>query len=441
MLVLAAVTAVIASSFLFRSVQEAKLATRSTFQAVALHLAEAGIEEGLYAANTRAFTTANGWSLASGSTTTYVKSITSGFNFQQATGAIYIRVENTHTVSPIVIAAGAINIPNQRGFVKQIRIGTTKRKLWSNSLVSKSTVTFSGNTLIDSFDSTLGAYNAITNRSDQATVASASTALDAVVIGSNSSIYGYVATTGDDPVVGIGGRIYGATTPVGVTVDSSRIRRDFTANLPDVSAPTTAATSLSAISSSLTLPRSGDPVGTNGRYLYTTPSIGLAGTDVLTLTANVDVIVTGSVAVAGNAYFSIGASGSMGLYVAGNVALAGNGLVNNSPTAGNATIWGTVATGGTQTVSLAGNGAFIGTVYAPNANLSMTGNGAVSGAVIANQITIGGNGNFHYDVKLGTLETSVDTSFRVTAWSELNAAPGSGAAFARISSEPFAGLF
>src|SRR3954468_23838138 len=75
-LVLAAVTAVIAAGFLFRSAQEAKLATRSFYQSAALHLAEAGLEEGLYAANTSSLTSANGWTLVTGSSTDYQKTIT-----------------------------------------------------------------------------------------------------------------------------------------------------------------------------------------------------------------------------------------------------------------------------------------------------------------------------------------------------------------------------
>ena len=87
-LILAAVTAVISSSFLFRAAQEAKLATRSVFLNAAFNLAEAGIEEGLYALNTNGFNSGNGWTLASGSTTDYVKTITTGLDFTQATGAI-----------------------------------------------------------------------------------------------------------------------------------------------------------------------------------------------------------------------------------------------------------------------------------------------------------------------------------------------------------------
>jgi len=80
-LVLAGGTAVISSGFLYRAVNAANLATRFFYQTVALNLAEAGIEEGLHAANSSILNAANGWTLASGSTTDYVNSITSGFNF------------------------------------------------------------------------------------------------------------------------------------------------------------------------------------------------------------------------------------------------------------------------------------------------------------------------------------------------------------------------
>jgi hypothetical protein len=243
-LILAAVTAVIAAGFMFRSAQEATLAGRTLFQAVALNLAEAGVEEGLFAANTSGFTGANGWALVAGSSTDYEKTITSGFTFQQATGSIYVRVDNATSLTPTVIAAGKVSIPNRPAIVKQVRIGGVKRRLWTNGIVSRGTLTFSGSAVIDSYDSSVGPYNSATNRTDQVTVASASTAVDPVVVGSNASIYGYVATTGAAPVVGAGGRIYGATTPEGTSVDSGRLRYDFTSNFPDVTAPTTFSTGL-----------------------------------------------------------------------------------------------------------------------------------------------------------------------------------------------------
>jgi hypothetical protein len=443
-LVLAAITAVISSSFLFRSIQEAKLATRSYYQSVVLNLAEAGIEEGFFAANTSAFTTANGWSLVSGSTTSYKKTITTGLAFEQGTGSIYVRVDNATSLTPIVLAAGRITILNQPAMAKQLRVAATKRRLWGNGMVSKGHITFSGNTAIDSYSSTVGVYNAASNRTDQATVASNSTDVDPIVVGSNSTIYGYVATTGADPVVGTNGRIYGATTPSATLVDSTRVRRDFTANLPDVSAPTTTAISLAAVTTPVSLPRVGDVAGANGRYLYTTTGVTLAGSEAFTITGPVDVIVTGNVAISGNAYFNISGSSttsSLNLYSPGTIALGGNGVVNGTSKAAKMTVWGTAPSSSSQSVSITGNGEFIGTIYAPNAALHLAGNGATSGAVIGGTITISGNGNFHYDTDLASVETTVDTSFRVTAWTELTAAAGSGAAFARDNTGPFAGIF
>ena len=148
-LVLAAVTAVIASSFLFRSAQEAKLAGRTLMDSVALNLAEGGLEEGLYAANSSTFSSADGWALASGSTTDYVKSITSSFDFVQGTGAVYIRVDDATSLNPIVIAAGVVTIPNQPRIVKQLRVAGVKRHLWTNGVVSRGTLTFSGSAAIE----------------------------------------------------------------------------------------------------------------------------------------------------------------------------------------------------------------------------------------------------------------------------------------------------
>lgn len=144
-LVLAAVTAVIASGFLFRSTMEAKLVTRSLCQCVAINLAEAAIEEGLYAVNSGGFNSGNGWTLASGSPTDYVKTITSGFNLQQAPVAIYIRVHGALSTTPVVTAAGTVSIPQQRSVVKQIRVGSTARRLWTNAMAAKVIITFSGN--------------------------------------------------------------------------------------------------------------------------------------------------------------------------------------------------------------------------------------------------------------------------------------------------------
>lgn len=434
----------ISAGFLFRSTQEAKLATRSYFQSVALNLAEAGLEEGLYAANTSSLASANGWTLVSGSTADYQKIITTGLDFTQATGAIYIRVDGGSGGGLTVTAAGVVSIPNQRGIVKQLRIaGTGPRKLFSNGAVGKGNINFSGSSEIDSYDSALGPYNTATNRSDRATVSSNST----VQVSGSSNIYGYVATNGVAPDVGSSGRIYGATSPSSPKVDPTRVRTDFNANLTDATEPTGVTIAIGNVNGDLTLPRVGDEPRSNGRYLYRTPQIGLSGSTTLTINGPVDLISDGAVSITGSSQVTItnAVNSSFNLYCDDNINFSGNGMVNNTQNAAKATIWGTNTAASTKTVQLKGSSAFVGTVYTPNSNVEISGSAGVFGAVIGKAVTI--SGSMHFDVALmGTNipggpnpgdGTTAYGAVAVSAWTELNAAPGSGNPFVRDSRAPF----
>jgi hypothetical protein len=450
--VLAAVTAVIAASFLSRAAQEAKLATRSGFLNSAFNLAEAGIEEGLYALNTNGFSSGNGWTLATSATADYVKTITSGFNFGQATGAIYVRVDSISGAAPAIYAAGVINFPNQPRLIKQLRVGIGRRRPWSNGMVSKNNVSFSVASSVDSYDSALGPYNAATNRADRATIATNSADPAEISLTGASSIYGYVATGGSDPSAALG-RIYGATSPAvpaapAAYIDPSRVRKDFNTNLPDVAAPSGTAYSLGAYSATFAtkeLPRVGDLPGPNGRYLYTATSLSvMAGT--LNIKGPVDLIVTGNTTIVLLGKIDVGPSGStnpsFNLYTPGNVtiALLTPGIVNSTGAAQKATIWGTAPASTPQTIDLLGAAALTGTIYAPNGRVNMAIAADVYGAVIANEINVSVWGRFHWDSQLATVESS-NFGYRVNAWSELTAAPGSGNAFARDNREPFNTLF
>ena len=438
MLILAAVTAVIASGFIFRSAQEAKLANRSFYQAVALNLAEAGIEEGLFALNTTSYTTANGWTVASDSSTSYVKTITD-LVLAQGTGTIYVRIDSPLGPNTIVIAAGVADLPRQPRLLKQLRVSTSQRRIWANGLVAKGKITFSGNNVVDAYDSTVGVYDSGINRSDHATVATTSTDLDPITVDSNASIYGYVATGGDAPVVGPNGRIYGATTPSGTKIDLTRVRTDFTTNLPDVTAPTGTAVSV-AMSGSITLPRVGDTPGANGRYLYTATDMSIAGSSNVSIIGPVDLIVTGGVSITGNAKISVaGSTATLNLYCPGTINIAGNGMENSTNKPAAATIWGTApSSGAMQSIKIAGNGSFTGTLYAPNADVALTGNGDTNGAIVCKTLTAGGNGKFHYDVRLADITSA---SLRLSSWCELTTPATGGGSFARDRRSPFNTLF
>lgn len=440
-LVLAAVTAVIAASFLSRSAQEAKLASRALLQSAALNLAEAGVEEALYGVNTNTVNSANGWTLATGSTTDYVKSLPSGFTFPGASGAVYIRIDNAKTTTPVIFSTGVITIPNQPKILKQLRVtGAGPSRLWGNSVVAKNLVTFSSNSNIDSYDSNLGPWNSATNRSDRATVASNAT----VQLTGSATIYGYVATGGAMPDVGSTGRIYGATSPSSPNVDSSRVRTDFNQNLLDAVPPTGAAYALGSLNSSTTLPRAGDTAGPDGRYVYTCTSIALIGTDSLSIKGPVDLIVSGNVTLTGSALLSVGGAGStdpsLNLFGAATINVSGSGMLNQTGLPASVAIVGTAPSGTTQSVTITGSGALNGVIYAPNADVTLGGSGDMYGAIVGKTVTVGGSGILHYDVQLANKALG-QPYVRVGAWSELTGAPGGGSLFARDNREPFAGLF
>ena len=440
MLLLAAIAAAAAGWLLTRASQEVRLATRSYYLATALNLAEAGVEEAMWAANSAAFTSAHGWTEAAGGGAV-VLSRTTGLDVSQGTAQLHVRVDAPASTNPVVTALGLVRLPGQRDLVKQLRVPLARRALWANGMVAKGSIIFTGNATVDAYDSDLGPWHATTNRSDQATVATLSTAPDPVDLSSNASIYGYVATGGSVPDVGGTGRIYGPTTPANVKMDPTRIRGDFSANLPVATTPTGTPVSLGSVSSTLTLPRAGDTPGPDGRYLYSASSLSLGGNNTVSILGPVDLIVTGNVTVSGNGSLSVGGAGStnpsLNLYAAATVSIGGNGMINHTDKPTGTTIYGTAPDGTTQSINIGGNGSFVGTVYAPNANLVLSGNGGNSGAVIAKTINLSGNAAFHYDIRLAQVPS--ERYFRPTAWLELTAPAGSGQGLARDNREPFAG--
>ncbi|MBA4136272.1 MAG: hypothetical protein C0518_03025 [Opitutus sp.] len=447
-LLLAAAIAVIAAHLFVRGLQEQRLATRSYYMSVALNLAEAGIEEAMWAANNGWIDAAHGWADAGDATGAKVRTTTSGLALAQGTGEIYTRIDSPATNNPVITALGIVRLPAQSAVVKQLRAALTRRTTWANAVVAKGNVTFNGNRVsIDAFDSSVGPWHATTNRLDQATVATTA-ATNAGLSVNNADIYGSVATGGGTPTVGPSGSILGATSASGLpdNIDPSRVRRDFSYNIPDAVVPSGTPAPLGAITASVSLPRVGDTPDADGRYRYSASEIDL-GNSTLTITDAVDVIVSGDVEIGSNASITItsASSASLGLYAAGDVSIQGNGAINQSAEPTRMTIYGTrttaeVAVSGAQSFDLRGNADYSGLVYAPNADISLRGGGSTgtfNGAIIGRTATFNGNYNFHYDVQLGGIAS--ERYFRPTNWIELIAPAGSGAALARDNRAPFTG--
>ncbi len=242
-----------------------------------------------------------------------------------------------------------------------------------------------GNAWTDSYNSNNGAYGG-TNIGLHGDIST-----DAVAANSVNILAG--ATVGGTVLIGpaaLGGDTSTAISNSGSITGTPQMGREpSTWNIPDSTIPG-GLTMLPALNSEH------DVTLSEGTYWY--PSIRIAGTARLIVTGRVKIYVTGSIDFGGNGIVS----GSGGALAPPNLLIYGTVNPND-------------ATQKCTSVSIHGNGAFYGAIYAPEAAASVSGNGAVFGALTANTVTINGNGGFHYDEALGNLGETVTTSSSTSA--------------------------
>ncbi|EDY18758.1 hypothetical protein CfE428DRAFT_3795 [Chthoniobacter flavus Ellin428] len=291
-------------------------------------------------------------------------------------------------------------------------VGTFRLALFGGQTISLN----NHNVVVDSYDSrdpaksTNGVYDPA-KRQQNGNIATNGTLIDA----GGAHVYGSAATNG--------GTVLDATN---VTGD---VRDDFYQELfavnrpnvtPDVGTPT-------YVSSSTTLDaKAGDPA----QFLL--GNVQLSGQDTLRIRGAADgsptyaqIVVTGDVSTSGQASIQLDPGVNLRIFVAGNVNITGNGILNPN-SALNLQVYGidrgTNADGSPQnpgTVTIAGNGGFSGTVYAPTYNVTMTGGGNtdnIYGAFIGWTVTMTGIQAVHYDEALG--DGGLISDYKVVSWFE-----------------------
>ena len=200
---------------------------------------------------------------------------------------------------------------------------------------------------------------------------------------------------------GPGGTVSGGTVTGSVSSDAN-------VQFNDVPPPFTYGTG--------TTPSGGTYKGTNATFLlvsgnYNMSGLSLSGQNEMVVTGTCVLYLNGGLSTAGQAEIYVAPGAYLSVYVNGAISLTGGGIVNASQYANELGIFGM---SGCTSVKLAGNGDFIGTVYAPDADITVTGNGNVIGALTGNSISFKGNGSFHYDQ--ATLPAI--TNYAVFTWNE-----------------------
>ena len=137
---------------------------------------------------------------------------------------------------------------------------------------------------------------------------------------------------------------------------------------------------------------------------------------------------SGSVLVRGNARLSVQGnvggnitvanSGTLQMWVSGDIRFSGNAAVNATGDALRLMVYGLPTC---TSVTLSGNATWVGTLYAPQAALTFNGGGNnaadFSGAAIVGSATMNGHFSFHYDENLG--RNGPTSAFVIDSWAEL----------------------
>jgi hypothetical protein len=406
-------------TFMSLSSQRNFISTRALAWNGAMPVAEAGLEEALTQIQ-YAMPPTNGWTLSSN---LYTKIRTGPFG---DTNIYYIaNIQNTNP--PIITVTGFVRSTLDGGYIyRTIQVQTKQPGRFPYGMLAKGLITISGSSTLDSFAScdpnysTNGMYTS-TKAHDQCKVATDSSANPALKVGTGK-IYGYV-DTGAGGVVsyGSGGSVGDAGWVNGANAggQSGHISSDLNVSIPDASQPYTSGTA----------PRNGsfNVNGTNGTVILTAAtnyyngSFTISGGGALLVTNQAWFYVAGGFTTSGSGFVYIAPGASLTLYVgttnaSGNdsFTVSGSGVVNGSANAANFSL---VCLPSVKTATISGSGALIGTIYAPEANVTLSGSGGNFGAVVASTVTLSGGSGFHYDECLGIGAGFL--RYIVTSWKEL----------------------
>lgn len=441
-MIICAVIGISLTSYLSLGRTAMTISNRALYNNAAMNLAENGLEQAVYAVNKKtadpSFSwTANGWTIVG----TAARQQWSGYGFDQnATGTVRAYVYDYNGgAAPVVVTRSMVQLgDSNRTLEKWIEVKLRKTSRFSNGLVAKDKITFSGNNAsVDSWNSdpdnnpgTAAVGYSAGVRRDNGSVGSISVAVDAVGV-NNADIWGFASTGGALPSVGSNGLVGPFGTSSG-TMDMTRVSTDFAASFDAVTAPTTYSYTPygggGVINNTVSLPRSSDPISADGNYYISADSINF-NNKTLTITDKVVLKLTNTLTSVeiggGSGQLNVNAGASLILYAAGDIKISGQGVMNGSTSAAtanqpvNCQIYGT-KTSGTQDIQIAGNGALSAVVYAPQGSVKINGNGDVCGSVVANDITVVGNAAFHYDESLANF--GGNNPYRVSRWKELTTA-------------------
>jgi len=386
----------------------------------AIPVAESGLEEALtqlyYAGTNSSLLTSNAWTYGADGLYHKTRAFPNGS---------YFNASIQPATNPVIISTGSVPVMYRSGSTtnylsRKVKVIAQPQAVTPGGVNAKGTITISGSGYIDSFDSSNPTYSTgglyvSSKRKANALALTDASASGAVSLAGSGLVYGSVTTGPGGTVTFSGVTAVGDIAWDGVHsgMESGHSANDANVQFNDVAAPFTYGSGTTPSSGSYSYG------GTNYNYLlgsgnYNMSSLNLSGIQKMAITGTTTLYVTGSVSTANSAFIYIAAGASLTMYVNGSVSISGAGVVNGTQTASQCTIYGLP---GCTTITCGNSGAYIGTIYAPEAAVTVSGAGGVSGGVSANTVTVSNSGAVHYDEHLANAGGG-SGAYVVMSWNE-----------------------
>ncbi len=300
------------------------------------------------------------------------------------------------------------SIPSRTAFnriQRRVKATLAKPPIFSFGMFAQGKVTLKQNSVIDAYNSTLGAYGGINVDHTNGNVGTNGATAGIVEIDNNADVWGNVST-GPGGTVTENGTVHG-------TISSTN-----SVPLPAVVVPS----SLTSLASggTLNVSNNGSQTINGGDYKYT--NITLGNNSTLSINGNVRLYLTGNASQVslntGTAHvnLNIADGATLQIYSNGTLTFDNNTTINTaSHKPSNLQIYSTYT--GDNGISISNNSATYAAVYAPQTDIAITNNAGFYGAVVGKTATLLNNGDVHYDMALASLANPFETSI-LSNWQE-----------------------
>jgi Tfp pilus assembly protein PilX len=399
-LVIALLVGLLVAALLFVAQQQNYMTARSRVWCSEIPIAEAGIEEAIsHIISLPANMTDNGWQ-ASG--TNYVKTR----NFSNA--YFYTTIIPNSSATNTIISVGFARVPLQTNYTQRTVMARLKRTVNDWGFVAKQTITMSGTTYADSYNSNYGDWDYFLNRRDNCGMATISSLTPAIITGSGK-IYGSAATGPGGTVTGNVGD--GLWHLLGGGLQPGHVSDDFNMAITDVELPKPWAPSYTPTKNVTVDGVTYEHVLNGGDWQFdgdTSPA-----SSGWLIQGNVRIFFNGNFKMtAGGASIRLATNSTLEIYMGGEMDVQGTCVVNPAGRPNNCAIYGLPAC---KSIVYKGDSAAFARIYAPQAYVEIAGTSDFFGSVVADTLKFSGTCALHYDEALN----NGIPQFRVISWEEL----------------------